>query len=430
MRFYTPKGRPLSTLSRVVLSIFLLLSAVSTRGQANLPINVQGRVTVEGLAYNGVGKFKFALVIATGRALLWTNDGSSSGANFEPAVSVDVNVVKGLYSVLLGDITIPGMTNPINPDIFTNPDVRLRIWFNDGVHGFQQLMPDQRVGAVGYSFNSELAKKAVVLTGNVAIQQLPSVLVTNNATDVNLTGAFTGDGSGLIGIRGSTPFQIANADTNNAVPNTGYLVTNIIERVVLLPATDTMRVGDIVRVAGPGSWKVAQRADQSIFASHFRGGVGATWVGRETVRNWTGIASSTNGLDLAAVVYGKFIYLSTNGGVTWAPPPVSPSKNWLCIASSADGQRLIAGPENDNVFISSDFGQSWGQRTAPGVRVWTGVASSLDGTNLVAVSSGPIYSSRDGGETWAQRATAGQRNWTGVATSDDGANIVAVSATG
>src|SRR5687767_3327483 len=140
-----PKGISLSTLWRVILSIFLFLNLPSARAQS-LPMNVQGRVTVDGLVFNGIGKFKFALVHSNGRFVLWTHDGTSGGQNFQPTGSVDLNVVKGLYSVLLGDATIPGMTQPIDPNIFSNPDVRLRIWFDDGEHGFQQLAPDQRVG--------------------------------------------------------------------------------------------------------------------------------------------------------------------------------------------------------------------------------------------------------------------------------------------
>jgi hypothetical protein len=425
-----PKGRSLSILLGAFLSIFLFVIPAAARAQNNLPLNVQGRVLTNGVAFNGVGNFKFALVQGIGGPILWTHDGESAGPGSQPTNSVSLNVVKGLYSVMLGDTTIPGMTNPINPDIFTNTDVRLRVWFDDGAHGFQQLAPDQRIAAVGYAFKSSRADVAAVLTGPVTIQQVPSILITNNATEVNLTGTFTGDGSGLIGIRGSTPFQVVNLETNVAFPNTGYLITNPVQRVVLLPATASMRVGDIVRIAGPGSWKVAQNSDQSIFASHFRGGVGATWVARDSARNWKGIASSTNGVNLFALDAGKLIYLSTNGGVTWLPPQVSPQKNWTVAASSADGQRLIAGTANDYLFMSTDSGQNWGQRIAPGQRLWAGVASSLNGSNLVAVANGPAYTSNDAGETWSLRSNAGTHNWTSVASSSDGTNIVAGSLEG
>src|ERR1051325_3679464 len=395
-----PKGGALSIVLRAFLSIFLLFTTFSSVAQSNPPLNVQGRVLTNGVSFNGPGQFKFALVTGNGASVLWTHDGESSGPGFQPTNSITLNVVKGLYSVLLGDPTVTGMTNPINPDIFANNDVRLRVWFNDGVHDFQQLVPDQRLAAVGYSYRTERATEAAVLTGSVSISQVPAILITNNATAVNLTGTFTGDGSGLIGIRGSTPFQVVNAVTNFAFPNTGYLITNPVERVVLLPATASMRVGDIVRVAGPGSSKVAQNSDQSIFASHFRGGLGATWIARDAVRGWTGIASSTNGVNLVALDQTKLIYLSTNGGVTWTlPSSASPQKTWSVAASSADGQRLVAGTVNDYLFVSSDFGQSWGLRAPAGQRTWSGVAASHNGSNMVAVanSGAPVYTPSAGG---------------------------------
>ena len=45
----------------------------------------------------------------------------------------------------------------VPPSVFNNADVRLRVWFNDGVNGSQKLVPDQRITAVGYA----------VIAGNV-----------------------------------------------------------------------------------------------------------------------------------------------------------------------------------------------------------------------------------------------------------------------
>jgi len=70
-------------------------------------------------------------------------------SNGTSAVSVPVN--KGLYSVLLGDTSLPNMETAVPALVFTNSDVRLRVWFNDGMTGFQQLSPDPRIGAAGYA---------------------------------------------------------------------------------------------------------------------------------------------------------------------------------------------------------------------------------------------------------------------------------------
>ncbi len=80
---------------------------------------------------------------------LWSNDGSGMNGS-EPNNAVSLPVSKGLYSVLLGDNTLPYM-NVIPYVVFTNNHVRLRVWFSDGVSGFQLLSPDQRIAAVGYA---------------------------------------------------------------------------------------------------------------------------------------------------------------------------------------------------------------------------------------------------------------------------------------
>jgi N-acetylneuraminic acid mutarotase len=104
----------------------------------------------------------------------WSNDATST-AGSEPAGQVTLPVAKGLYSVLLGDPTISGM-GTISATIFANPDVRLRIWFNDGTHGFQLMTPDQRIAAVGYA----------VMAGSVADGSVTSAKLAPGAAAANL----------------------------------------------------------------------------------------------------------------------------------------------------------------------------------------------------------------------------------------------------
>ena len=159
-----------SVLNRLAIAISAFALAATASAQIPQLINYQGRVIAGGTNYNGAGQFKFALVNAVGTATFWSNDGSSA-AGSEPAAAVSLNVVNGLYSVLLGDATLPNMTIiPIT--VFTNGDVRLRVWF-DGGSGSQLLSPDQRIAAVGYA----------MMAGNI-----PDGLVTSNKL---ATGAVT-----------------------------------------------------------------------------------------------------------------------------------------------------------------------------------------------------------------------------------------------
>ena len=121
-------------------------------------INFQGRVQVEGVDFSGLGAFRFALVDEGGSTTYWSNDGSST-AGSQPASAVSVTVTSGLYSVLLGNATIPNMSL-VPASVFANDDVFLRIWFDDGSNGSQLLTPDQRIAAVGYAMMAANAASA------------------------------------------------------------------------------------------------------------------------------------------------------------------------------------------------------------------------------------------------------------------------------
>ena len=125
-------------------------------------INYQGRVSVAGVNFDGTGQFKFALVNANGTTTYWSNDGTASGT---PALAVSVPVNKGLYSVKLGDTAL--MTALGSAVFAGSGEVYLRAWFNDGVHGFQLLSPDQRIVSSAYALVSQQA--AAVVNGDVSL---------------------------------------------------------------------------------------------------------------------------------------------------------------------------------------------------------------------------------------------------------------------
>src|SRR5688500_19261559 len=123
-----------------ILVLVWFAAAIGVRSQIPQTISFQGRVLAQGQPFTGQGMFKFALVDAGGNTH-WRNDGAV--ANDEPAVAVSLSVNNGLFGVLLGDSSIPGMA-AIPPQVFTTGAAQaLRIWFNDQVNGFIQLTPDQ-----------------------------------------------------------------------------------------------------------------------------------------------------------------------------------------------------------------------------------------------------------------------------------------------
>lgn len=145
-------------------------------------ISYQGRVTAAGGPFDGTGQFKFALVSSNGAATFWSNDGTSSGGA-EPAKAATIVVNQGLFSVLLGD---PAVTNmqPVVWTVFTNSDVRLRIWFSDGTNAFQLLAPDQRLSAVGYAMMAANLPDGVVTSNKLA----PGAVLAANIAQGVITG--------------------------------------------------------------------------------------------------------------------------------------------------------------------------------------------------------------------------------------------------
>src|SRR5262249_41518744 len=126
-------------------------------------LTYQGYVASISGPYSGDGLFKFALVNSNGTASFWSNDGSSLGGA-QPSQAVTNLVTQGLFSTVLGD---PSM-QPVSPTVFTNPDVRLRIWFNDGTNGFTALTPDQRLTSSGFAMMAARVPAGAVTKDNLA----------------------------------------------------------------------------------------------------------------------------------------------------------------------------------------------------------------------------------------------------------------------
>ena len=140
--------------------ILILLFGIAISVHAVPPVlNYAGQVAVNGETFDGSGLFKFALVNADGTTTYWSNDGTSVEGS-EPQASVAVPVNGGLYAVLLGNTAQQGM-GAIDPTVFAqHTDAKLRVWFSDGVNGFQQLSPDRPFASVPYAFSAGTAQTA------------------------------------------------------------------------------------------------------------------------------------------------------------------------------------------------------------------------------------------------------------------------------
>jgi YVTN family beta-propeller protein len=234
----------------ILRALALVLTLTSTALHAQVPqiINYQGRVAVGSPAVNfdGSGAFKFALVNTDGTTTYWSNDGTSTTGS-EPTAAVTLPVTKGLYSVLLG----ANMT-AIPATVFANPDVRLRVWFNDGTNGSQLLTPDQRITAAGYAMVAGTLQPGATISGSLGIGSSP-----NSKLHVNV-----GPAEGIQGLRvqvdGNSKFTVAsNGGTsigffNETPPADGLYVQGNVGLGVINPSAKLDVAGTIKATAFSG----------------------------------------------------------------------------------------------------------------------------------------------------------------------------------
>ncbi|MEO6741800.1 MAG: hypothetical protein ABIP20_16265, partial [Chthoniobacteraceae bacterium] len=162
-----------------IVGAMLCWLAPEVRAQVPGLVNYQGRVAVGTVNFNGSGQFKFALVNGSGNITYWSNDGTSTVGS-EPTASVALNVSKGLYSVLLGDATLTNMT-AVPATVFANGNVKLRVWFNDGINGSQLLSPDQRIASAGYAMMSTTVQDGAITSAKIASGAVGSAQVAAGA---------------------------------------------------------------------------------------------------------------------------------------------------------------------------------------------------------------------------------------------------------
>jgi N-acetylneuraminic acid mutarotase len=154
----------------------------------------QGQVKVDGTPFEGKGYLKFAIVDRDGGRTLWSNDGTSEGGG-EPRFDVQLPVSAGLFNVLLGDTSVPNMTEPLLPDHIAAEHGHLRVWFSEDGSSFQQLRPDRPIASVPYALLAQEADNATT--------------ADNAATVANYQ---VGNSSGRIPINNGTLNADLNAD--------------------------------------------------------------------------------------------------------------------------------------------------------------------------------------------------------------------------
>lgn len=116
-------------------------------------------VTAPGSGYSSAPTVSFQAAEGD-YGIVWRNDGSASAG--EPATAVGLTVSKGLFSARLGDTAFPNMA-AIEDTVFQKAPLRLRVWFNDGTKGWQQLSSDNIIGSSAFSLASAKKRARLML---------------------------------------------------------------------------------------------------------------------------------------------------------------------------------------------------------------------------------------------------------------------------
>jgi hypothetical protein len=152
--------------SVLVLACALFFAHTSVHAQPNT-VSFQGQVGSGGVPYDGPAVLKFALLCGT--STVWSNDGSSTNGS-QPLLPVGIEVVNGIFSVLLGDAAL-GML-PLDASVLTDCGTpRLRTWVDLG-SGFEQ-MQDQPLSSAPFALqatNAERAPSGFTVTGLLSIR--------------------------------------------------------------------------------------------------------------------------------------------------------------------------------------------------------------------------------------------------------------------
>jgi len=234
-------GRVLKAFVTMLIFTPVLLPAQSTA------FTYQGRLNDGGVAAGGIYDLRFTI---------YDSANSPGVVVAGPLTKSTTMVSNGLFTVALD----------FGGGVFTGPDRWLEVAVRtNGAVTFTNLAPRQQIISTPYAIESGNAVTASVaasansvlaanISGTLPVTQLPPAVVTNGATGINISGNFSGNGSGL----SSLPFSSLVTTTNSTITAWGY---NLDEETNV-PASAT----NIISVAVGGFHSLALRADGTVVA--------------------------------------------------------------------------------------------------------------------------------------------------------------------
>ena len=300
----------------------------------------------------------------------WSNDGTSVNGS-QPTAAVNVSATNGLFTVVLGDTTLVNMT-AISAPLFTQPNLQLRIWFNDGVNGFAALSPVQNLTPTPYAVfanNANSASNAVSAT---------SATSAMTATTANtFSGSLSGDVTGTQGatVVASVGGQSAANVASGVITANSATSANTANSIVQRDASGNFSAGTVT-LSGP---------------LYLVNGENNTAVG------WLALANNTTGTQNTADG-NNALYFNTTGSVNTA-------SGWQALYSNTTGGNNTASGWN---ALFSNKGGSW--NTANGL---SALYYNTSGNHNTAVGDSALQSCTSGSYNVAIGDDAGGNLTTG-----------------
>jgi hypothetical protein len=323
----------------------------------------------------------------------WSNDGTSS-AGSEPTAAVSVAVMNGLFTVVLGDTTVANMT-AIEASIFVQPNLQLRIWFNDGTNGWAALSPIQNLTPAPYTI---AAQSAISLAGTLPVAQLSGVVSNTQLAESYITvNAGAGlSGGGAVALGGST--TLTNAGLLSVAGDEDITVSTTNGTVTLgTTATNTDTINTIVKRDGNGDFSactitLAGTLNMANLQNNTAVGSGALGT------NTTGSNNTANGWEA--------LYGNTSGSYNTANGFLALEDNTNGCQNTADGAYAL------RVNTTGSF------NTASG---WVALFSNTSGSNNLAGGAYALFDNMTGGYNTANGFSALYYNTTGYSNTANGA---------
>jgi hypothetical protein len=282
----------------------------------------------------------------------------------EPYGAVGLPVSKGLYAVLLGDTALANMWE-IPATVFTNADVRLRVWFDDDVHGSQRLAPDQRLAAAAYALEAHSAATArSVPDGSVTEAKLAMGAVT---TMKIADGAVTG---GAIAQNTISAQNLAEGAVTGVKLATGAALANLADGSV---TGSKLATGAALANLADGSVTGSKLAVGAVSADKLATGAALANLADGSV---TGSKLAAGAVSADKLATGAALANLANGSVTGSKLALDAVTNTKIADGAVSAGKLGAGAALANLANGSVTGDKLATDAVSGTKIADGAVSA------------------------------------------------------